>query len=252
MSKMTLLQVTQSILNVIDGDYVTSISETEEAEQIAALSRDVYHELMTTSNWPHLSVIRQLTGLGDTSAPTKMKVPSDLTDISCIRFEYVQNSKTRFKELTYLPPDSFMDLVLSRDEGQANVTRYLENLVPILIQTDKVPDYYTSFDDQYIICDSFDSSVWDTLPSTATIVEGRKQTVWVMSDDFIPDLPESSFPMYLAEVREAANTYIRQQPTAYDNKISRRSLNRQRHIGSRLDGLNTINIHPKINKNNIR
>ena len=49
---MTLLDVVQTILAEVDGDAVSSISDTVEATQIATLARTVYAELVTELDLP--------------------------------------------------------------------------------------------------------------------------------------------------------------------------------------------------------
>ena len=41
--KMTLLDITQSILSAMDSDYANSIGDTVEAEQVATIVKETYY-----------------------------------------------------------------------------------------------------------------------------------------------------------------------------------------------------------------
>jgi len=73
----------------------------------------------------------------------------------------------------------------------------------LYIRNDKNPRYYTSFDDQYIICDSYDASVDTTLQTNKTRCWGTVTPTFSLTDDFVPDIDEVLFPYLLAEAKSA-------------------------------------------------
>jgi hypothetical protein len=71
----------------------------------------------------------------------------------------------------------------------------------LYVRNNKNPRYYTSFDDEYIICDSYDASVDDTLVSSKTRCWGTVRPTFSLVDSFVPDIDEVLFPYLLAEAK---------------------------------------------------
>jgi hypothetical protein len=241
MAKKSLYEIVRDTLNIIGGDYVDSIDGSEESEAIAVLARNIYEELLTTSEWDFMRLTTQLVSLSDSEYPTYLRIPTSLTDVQNIRFQHTTSTgKVQRPELYYLSPNDFLEKLYSRDETKEENSVVYEkvSLVPLVIQTNKPPEYWTSFDDEFIVCDSYDEAVWDTLRGEDTIALGTKASTFVLADSYVPELPDNLFPLFEAELREAANNYIRQQPMPYDSKITKRGINRQRHFAGKLDGRN--------------
>jgi len=82
MAKLTLLDMTQNILSAMDSDPVSSIDETVESVQVADLVKEAFFEIISQRDWPFLFQLVQLTGLGDTSNPTKMMMSDTWNKVS--------------------------------------------------------------------------------------------------------------------------------------------------------------------------
>ena len=72
-----------------------------------------------------------------------------------------------------------------------------------------MPDYYTSFDDRYLCFDSYDSSIDTTLQTSKTMVLGVKLPSFTMVDGATPDMDDTIFPYYLAEVKSRALSLLK-------------------------------------------
>jgi hypothetical protein len=72
-----------------------------------------------------------------------------------------------------------------------------------------MPDYYTSFDDRYLCFDSYDSSIDTTLQTSKSLVLGTKLPSFTMTNDATPDMDDSIFPYYLAEVKSRALSLLK-------------------------------------------
>lgn len=189
--KKTLLELTQSILNDLDGEPVNSIFDTEEAVQYANVVRDTYFNIVAARETPEHDQLLKLTALSDSSKPTMLKYPVNVKEIRL--FEY------NGREVYWKDPIKFLDSLPSADN--ANVVEYVETTsgITLTARTDKDPRYYTSFDNEYIVCDSYDSTVDTTLQESKTRCWGTKYPTFTMSDSFVPDLNETLFPYLLAE-----------------------------------------------------
>lgn len=189
--KRTLLELTQSILNDLDGEAVNSIFDTEEAIQYANVVRDTYFNIVAARQTPEHDELLKLTALSDSSKPTILKYPTNVKEIRL--FEYDG------KEVYWKDPIKFLDgLPNSEDDGVLSFTDPTSGIT-LTCRDDKGPRYYTSFDNEYIICDSYDSAVDTTLQESKTRCWGTKYPTFTMSDSFTPDLNETLFPYLLAE-----------------------------------------------------
>ena len=72
---MNLLEIVQEVLDVIDGDQVNSISDTDEAEQVATIARSVYRNLMTGNTWAHNKGFITVVNTGDPNRPNYLNLP---------------------------------------------------------------------------------------------------------------------------------------------------------------------------------
>jgi hypothetical protein len=189
--RRTLLELTQSVLNDMDSEAVNSIFDTEEATQIASVIRDTYFNIIAAKDNPEHDELLKLTALSDSSKPTLFEYPTNVRDIRL--FEYSN------REVYWKDPLTFLDQLPS--SGQDNTVDFVHpiNGVTLTIRNDKNPRYYTSFDNQYIVCDSYDASVDTTLQESKTRCWGTKFPTFTMSDSFVPDLNETMFPYLLAE-----------------------------------------------------
>jgi hypothetical protein len=188
--KRSLLDMVQSILNDLDSEPVNSIFDTEEAQQCASVIRDTYFNIIAARENPEHDELLKLTALSDLDRPTLFLYPTNVKEIRV--FEY------NGKEVYWKDPTDFLNNLPSSGDDVFTYNHPL-NSIPLTARNSKNPRYYTSFDNQYIVCDSYDMSVDSTLQESKTRCWGTKYPTFTMSDSFIPDLSETMFPYLLAE-----------------------------------------------------
>lgn len=205
--RLTLLDMTQNILSALDSDPVNSIDDTVESVQVADLVKEAYFELMSQRDWPFLRSLASLQGLADTSNPTKMRMPQNLSKLFWIKYNK--------KEVEWLPPDQFLLLIDNRTPaaGVVNDDGYVIN---------SDPAYWTSFDDEYVVFDGYDSAVDSTLQQSKTNVYGATSPSWTHVDTFIPNLPDKFFPTLLAEAKAQAFVNLKQQSNVREERKAQR------------------------------
>lgn len=241
MPKKTLLDLTQAILDSMGSDEVNSIDDTEEAYTIAKIVRDTYYELLGSRLWPTHAELIRLTPSADEDYPTHMKLEDDVIEIHQVFYNIKEQTSNAtgsddYKEITYLEPMDFIRLVMRRDASASNIETVIDNLVGngtrLLIDNDKFPDYWTSFDDTYLIFDSYDDTYDDTLQSQKTMVWAVVEPPFTLSDTFIPDIPTKAFPYLLEEAKSTAYVEVRQAENPKAEQKSRRQrsyLAREKH-----------------------
>lgn len=241
-NRMTLLQVTQRVLDALGSDSVSSISDTIEAQRIAEEARVTYYEFMSRDEWPHLIQAKQLSGLGDTNHPNYLEIPEDVVRITEFKYETTEEDETQreFTALCYLEPREFLNYLHHRNSDDDNVITVTDfSNVDLFIINDKAPEYYTSFDDRYIITDSYNVDLDTTLQTDKNIVFAKILPDWTPSDGFVPDMPDQMFDTYLAEVTAACFNYLKQSASPKDEMRARRGMAKLRRMAAKVDEKDT-------------
>lgn len=207
MAKKTLLQMVQNILNAMDSDPANSISDTVESLQVAELVREAFEDLMSQREWSFLRTYSQLIGLGDVNNPTTMQIADGINVLYWVKYNK--------KDITFLDPKTFTDYIDARntDLDNVNVNGFITN---------RDPEYWTSYDDKYVIFDSYNVAAESTLTSVNSYIYGVKVPTFTMSDTFVPDLPEKFFPTLVEEAKSRAFINLKQQANAKAERNAQR------------------------------
>lgn len=230
MAKMTLLEIVTDILNDLDSDEVNSINDTIESQQVAQIVKSSYFSIIDNRNWPHLKKTTQLDGVADTDRPNYLKIPSDWKEMETFRYDKHKSTDTRlyFEDVTYKEPDAFLRYISQRDSTLSTVKTVSDySGVKLLIQNNVAPTYWTSFDDQYIVTDSYDSAVDSTLQKSKTQCIAYVNPTWVHTDDAIPNLPSEAFTALLEEAKSVAFIALKQ---SNNPKAEQRATRQQRWL----------------------
>lgn len=226
--KKTLLEIVQDILSDMSDDEVNSIVDTLESLQVAQIVKSTYEELIAGKNWPHLRQLFSLTGSGDSTKPTHMTLPANFKELEWIKYDVKKDGETRtkFNDIPYVEPDVFLRRTNDRNDDNANIDLITDpSGVKLLIKNDVAPSCWTSFDDEYVIFDSYDSAVESTLQTSKTQCMGFILPVFSMTDGYIPDLPAEAFPMLIAEAKSACFVRLKEAPDAKSEQQATRQKN---------------------------
>lgn len=210
--KRTLLEIVQEILNDLDSDEVNSIDDTVEAAQVASIVRSTYNEMISNRNWPHLKKIGKLTALG-TTYPNYFQIPDRVKELVSIKYNVIKDGETRvqYRDIKWKYPDEFLNMVYARNSDNSNIEQIQDfSGVVLLIQNDKAPEYWTTFDDKYIVCDSYDINIDDALQATKSQAIYYQEAAWVHTDSAYPDLPEEAFAALIEEAKSTAFLILKQ------------------------------------------
>jgi hypothetical protein len=203
----------QDILNDLDSDEVNSINDTVESQQVAQIIKTCFYEQIANRNWPHLRKLIQLEASGDITKPNYLRIPERLKELQSFKYQSSKLGETKIQivDVKYKEPDAFLRLVSGRNSDNADVTPITDfSGTTILTLNDQAPTYWTSFDDKYIVTDSYNSEVDDTLKKSKTQCLAYVEPDWVHSDDAIPDLPDEAFPGLLEEAKSTAFLVLKQ------------------------------------------
>ena len=211
--KMTLLEITQDILNDMDGDEVNSIDDTFESAQVAQIIKSAYFALISNRNWPHTKQAINIDPSGDAALPTHMVLQQEIKELSFINYNKAKALETRklYQAVRWLEPDDFLRVTNRRNNDNTDIDIIVDPTgVELLIKNNLSPTYYTSFDDTTLVFDSYDNEVDTTLQSSKIQAQAYVIPEWSHVDEFVPDLPAEAFTALLEESKSKAMLKLKQ------------------------------------------
>ena len=155
----TLLYTVQRVLEKLDLDVVNSINDSPDAILVAREAEDTFYDLVNRNEWPERYDIIKAESVGDVLNPTALRLSDETLSILSVRYNVTDtdDTDTTYKELTQLSPEDFLDKVYLRKSSDTTVTTGSYKGIDIYVYNNKAPEYFTVFDNEYIILDSWDS-----------------------------------------------------------------------------------------------
>ena len=230
--KKTLLQIVQDILTAMDSEEVNSISETIEADQVASICQIVYYEMINNRQVPEHEELIKLTAASDSAYPTHFHYPTDVDKLKCI---WYTNNDGKYYEVSWLDPFDFLNMI---DGIQSDYDTVVDKNggTSLRIKNNAIPRYYTSFDDNWLVFDSYDKTVDTTLQESKVRTWGVKTPTFTKLDSYTPDMDANMFPYYLAECTSRAMSLFKGGPDPKTEQAARRQnthLNARRYRNER-------------------
>lgn len=212
--KYTLLEIVQEVLNEMDADFVNSIDETIESTQVAAIAKSCFNEMISNRNWFHLKKLISFEASNSLDHPTHMRLPLGLKELSWVKYDKSVNlAQIRYQSITHKQPEHFLLMVHTRNIENSNTTLVQDfSDTPIVVYNDRHPEYWTSFDDDWIVFDSYHSTFDDTLKSSKVQAYGYIEPSWEHANSAVPSLPEEAFAAFVEEVKSTAFLLLKQMP----------------------------------------
>lgn len=206
MARATLIDLVQRTLSAMDSDEVNSISDTIEATQVADVIRETYLDIVDEYDLESEHATFNLTASGTTARPTHMTIPEGYHSIEWLKYDNRSSSSATqraYVDITFLEPKAFMDLTNSRnnDDSENDVVDDPTG-IEILIRNDTNPTYWTTFDGNTIIMDSYDNTIDTTLQSSKTQAYGQQSQELTLSDTATIDLPQVLYHLLRNQARE--------------------------------------------------
>lgn len=220
--KMTLLEIVQNVLSAMNSDEVNSFGDTVEAVQVADLVKETYYFLIANRNDLHRSNSFRLDSVSDVNRPNYLKLPASVKDVEKMYYDKQTDSKVTWYEVKYITPEEF--ILNSVNNSTNTAAQAVEDFTgaTYYILNDSDPTYYTSFDDEYAVFDSWDDSKEATLQEHKSLCLGSVMPSFTMEDTAIPDLPADMFPLLLSEVKKIAFVNLKSASNSEEQLRSRR------------------------------
>jgi hypothetical protein len=222
MAKMTLLEMTQDILSDMESDEVNSINDSVEALQVAQIIKATYFNIVNGRDYPHFNELFQLDSASDTR-PTHMKIPDTIENVHWIKYNTKKTdaAKNQYTEIKYLTPEEFINHVDVRDSTDTKV-QVVDSLqgIKLNIYKDRAPEYYTSFDEEYVVFDNYIQTTDTHLQKSKSQAFGKRAVTFTLSDNFTADFPVQMFSYFLAEAKSTAFITLKQMANPKAESVS--------------------------------
>lgn len=221
--KQNLLSMVQRILESRDAQEINSIQDTREAMQVANIVKETYEHLMYVRDIKAKNNLLTLHSMSDLKHPTYLQFKDDIAQVDMIK--YFNKDSGRYTDLQYLKPEEFINrsfMLNPREPYVVMVKDYTD--VMLYVRNDKGPQFWTSFDDNHIVLDSWDSSVEDTIEEENTVSYGVKIPQFILEDDFVPDLAPQHFPLLLSKSKVMAAMELDREYDQMEDDRARKQL----------------------------
>lgn len=247
MARLTLLEMVQDILNDADSDPVDSYLDTTESQQVAQILKTTYFNIIDGRDWPHLFDLFQLTETS-ASTPTHLNIANTVVKVLWIKYDKRSATDTRSKylEVCYKEPEEFLNLLNARVSDANNVDIITDpSGLPLNVYNDRAPQFYTSFNDDIIVCDSYDSAVETHLKTAKNQCYGKIYPTVTLSDGLYFDLPTEMYSYLLAEAKATAFGALKQAPNP---KAEQWSVIQRRRMSWESYNINKTNTYPNFGR----
>lgn len=189
----TVLEFVQDILGYLEADIVNDINDTEESELVLTALRNTFYDIADEFEFPHKYENFQLTPSGTTDMPTHMTLPNGISSIDGVLYDKLDSATdpTNYETVWRKEPKEFMQLINNRDSSDSTVDKITDTSgVTFLILNDRNPTYWTSFDDETMVFDSYDSSLDSWLQNSKTWITGWRRPTFENKNNHKPDIPQ--------------------------------------------------------------
>lgn len=227
--KYTLLELTQDVLSSMDSDEINSITDTVESMQVVKIIKTVYDDILSRSDLVYNKLLFTLDASGDNNKPILMTKPTTIDRIHSVEYNKVIDGDTDpvWCTIQYLPVNDFMHYTSQLLPSETNVETCTHTsngfAFTLHYRNDIGPSYFTSFDDNTLVFDAYDSEVDTTLQSVKTRCYGTRVTTFTEADSFTPELQPQHFALLLSEAKALAWTELKQTAHPKAEQASRRN-----------------------------
>lgn len=203
--KKTLLEIVKSILSDMDSEDISSISDTIEAQQVASIVEDTFYNIVATKVAPEHAQLIKLTAASDSDHPTHFHYPENVKEITKVWYE---DSEGSYRRIDWCEP---MDFLSRTDPVASDYDTVLDQNggTKLRIVNNETPRFYTSFDDYWMVFNSYDGDEDTTLQASKVRAYGIVYPVFDQSDSYTPDVDATMFPYLIAEAKSTAMSLLK-------------------------------------------
>ena len=218
--RKNLLEMVQTILAALDSDEVNSINDTIESTQIVSILESVFYDMITADTMPEHGTAFQLNASLDIAKPCLMTVPSNVTNVKDVRYDYKKAGEvnSNYTLIKYQPFDEFLlfQQALRNDATGVGsmVIQYNQENYSFVYRNNFMPSFYTVIDDNTLMFDAYDSTLDSTLQKSKTLCTGTVFPPFTKTNTFVPNLDITQFSLLINKAKVRAFNELKQQANA--------------------------------------
>lgn len=242
MPKRTLLEMIQEVSDAVDGDEISALNETVEADQLQNLIINTLEDLVTRQDWEFLK--DKLLQLESSSTVISLGIPATISKLQTV--QYISTSDSKLKTLHYIDPVRYLQIMQQATSGEAGTVDVVVNGITLVARNNKDPRWWTILED-VVFVDSFDVS-----RDTSGVVGTQSAVLATKYFDFtgntvgtwVAPLPEKMFGLWLQESIAEASVKLRQVEDPREERKARRqfvSQSRDEPVFRRDEGFGGVN-----------
>lgn len=221
MAKKTVLDFVKLIGQAISSDEIDELDESTEVTDIQSILQQTFEEIISRKSWKFLKDRPLQLDERTSDMKCNLTIPPQVTRIQCLKYVDVNGKHT---ELDFLEPCDFVTMTYERNPDRDDIdTINNADGVPLYIINDKPPRYWTSFDEEEVTLDAYESSKSDGVVYTDSVIIATVVPVvdWTDEAATLP-VPERMEILILNEAKASANYQLRQTSDPRSERIARR------------------------------
>lgn len=232
----TLLYTVQRVLEKLNLDPVNSISDSEDALLISREAETTFYDMLSRGEWKSTLELLRVDAVSSLNSPTVMRLPDNVIKITSVRYDCTYPDKQKdVREIVFLEPEEFLSWSFSLNSTKDNVVACEVNGRTLLVEADRMPMYYTSFDNEHIVFDAYDKDIEDTVNASKTLCYGQAEPSWLEEDMFVIPLQSNLYSLYLAGLTSACSMYLNSEISQEDERRQARGISRMRREQARTE-----------------
>jgi len=243
----TLLYTVQRVIEKLDLDPVNSINDSEDAILIAREAESTFYDLLSRNEWPDQYDLIEIESVSDIYNPTALRLPTNTTMVSSFRYDVTgpDDTETIIRQLEQVDTEEFLRRIYNRSSIDTDITIANYKDIPLYIYNNQTPSYFTTFDNETIILDSWYQSEESTVQGSKSIVRASTIPVFLVDpetaeevadiDTYIIPLEVTVYPLYLSELTAACSMMLNGAQAIEEERRRNRSISRLRQKAFRTD-----------------
>ena len=217
MSVPAIIDTVNSVLSDMGRDQVNDLGQTPDAKRVESILEDTYYQMCSRKMWPSKRRLTQLDSLGDVTRATCLKIPRGCGRVTHIHYNISSLQHPEWRELIYLLPEKMSARLLGNPSDQPDIYDEMRlDEVSYRVGRVSAPTYWSSFDDEIIVTDSYNYLVEDTVQGTKTAAWSTYTPDWPTSKHGKVEIPERFYPTFTALAKATCFEKIKGQPSQSD------------------------------------
>lgn len=229
MAKMTNLEMVKDILNDMDAEDVTAIGDTEESSQVLVILESTFYGLIADRSIPEHKELFTLVET-DATTPSVMTLQAKVYELDWVQMDVRTDESAgvarRYTNIDWVSPEEFILRTRNRNDTNATVEILNDALftggTEVFIRNDRAPSFFTSFDDERLIFDAYNSAIDTFLLAAKSQGYGTVQPSFSRTDAATQDLDSDRFPEFLSIAKNRAIASLKQATNPKEERWERK------------------------------